>query len=99
MSKFLSPIHTWLFNKIKGSEAIEKEIILAAEFHQTPNEQNFLTHLFDSIGPHLGDEAIEDIIDVSNIHGWLQNRIHQTEQRTATLITYALGARAFKKRL
>lgn len=91
MSKFLAPIHSWLFNKIKLSESIEKEIIAAAGLSQTLSDQNFLTHLFESIGPQLGDDAIEDIIDVTNIHGWLQSRIHQTEQRTAALVTYVIN--------
>jgi hypothetical protein len=91
MSKFLAPIHSWLFNKIKLSESIEKEIILAAGLNQATSDQNFLNHLFESIGPQLGDEAIEDIIDVTNIHGWLQGRIHQTEQRIAALVTYVIN--------
>ncbi len=90
MSKFLAPIHSWLFNKVKLSESIEKEIIAAFNLATDPADQPFLTNLYKSIGTPLGDEAIEDLIDVNNIHGWLQGRIHQTEQRSAALITYVI---------
>ncbi len=41
-----------------------------------------------------GGAPLEQIIDQSNIHGWLQSRITATELRQAALVTTILGTKA-----
>lgn len=90
MSKYLAPIHSWLYNKIQLSETLENRIITAFKLNENPEDQKFVDYLFEQIGPQTGDASIEDSIDPSNIHGWLQHKIHATEQRMAALITYVV---------
>lgn len=83
MSKFLAPIHTWLFNKIKVTEAVEKEIL-----NRFSNEEVKMAYadIQRNLGAFLPDEPLENMIDQTNIHGWLQNRITLAEQRQAALV-------------
>lgn len=90
MSRFLAPIHTWLFNKIKLYEALEKDVI--DKLNSNPN-----TGILETIGDiknrypgPLDERPIEEVIDATNIHGWLQNRIKIAETRHAYLITRVL---------
>lgn len=83
MSKFLAPIHTWLFNKIRISEAIEGRVVDAFR----DMDMDFLEAMYQRIGMPLPEGNVEDFIDTSNIHGWLQEGISRTELRTAELIT------------
>jgi len=75
MSKFLAPVHSWLFNKIKLYENLEKDIINNFKVDSNMNINNILDLLDSNFEKPLGDAPLEEIIDVSNIHGWLQNRI------------------------
>ncbi|BEP29961.1 hypothetical protein [Helicovermis profundi] len=88
MSKFLAPIHTWLFNKIKLLESIEKDIrslkILTEE-----EKKALYTTLSNKYGELLDERPIEELIDTDNIHGWLQGRIKIAETRQSEL-TFAL---------
>ncbi len=87
MSKFLAPIHSWLFNKIQISEALETNLLDVLQLQDSP----YVADLYAQVGPLLPDAPIEDLIDQGNIHGWLQNRINMTESRLAALITWQLG--------
>ncbi len=87
MSKFLAPIHGWLFNKIQISESIERNLLDTLQLQKAP----FVTDLFAAVGPQLPDSPLEDLIDQGNIHGWLQSRIHMTESRLAALITWQVN--------
>lgn len=87
MSKYLAPIHSWLYNKIQISEALESRLVSALGIEDTPA----VKALYDRVGPLLPEAPLEDLIDQGNIHGWLQNRIHMTESRLAVLITEALA--------
>lgn len=82
MSLFLGKIHYWLFNKVLWFEGLEGEIIELAK-----NEGLNIYKLQDEInikyGEKLPDKKLEDMIDTSNIHGWLQNKIHSAEGRMA----------------
>ena len=90
MSKFLAPVHSWLFNKIKLYENLEKDIINNFKVDSNMNINNILDLLDSNFEKPLGDAPLEEIIDVSNIHGWLQNRIKIAETRHAFLITNIL---------
>lgn len=87
MSKFLAPIHSWLFNKIQVSESLEAHLIESLKLQDSP----FLADLYKTVGAPLPDSPLEDLIDQGNIHGWLQNRIHMTESRLASLVTWQVN--------
>ena len=82
MSLFLGKIHYWLFNKVLWFEGLEAKIIELAK-----NEGLNIYKLQDEInikyGEKLPDKKLEDMIDTSNIHGWLQGKIHNAEGRMA----------------
>ena len=86
MSKFLAPIHSWLFNKIKISEMLEKDIVEAFD-KKFGGASIIYEDIVNKLGHPTEDMPLEDIIDKSNIHGWLQEKISLTEKRTAALVT------------
>lgn len=83
MSAFLGPIHFWLYKKIGKQEELTKAIAGFAEQKGWIEDQAKYTKDLP---------ALEDVIDVSNIHGWLQGQIHDAETRYATLISTLLNA-------
>jgi len=89
MSLFLGKIHYWLYNKIVSFELIEKEIIEWA-IHKGLNIEEFNKKLRHEYGAPLDDRPLEEIIDTSNIHGWLQDKISKAEIRQAALVTKIL---------
>lgn len=87
MSRFLAPIHFWLFNKIKLHESLELEIIGNIEKNLDTSISNLVSELSSKIGNPVEDKPLEELIDTNNIHGWLQNKIDIAETRQAALIT------------
>lgn len=82
MSLFLGKIHYWLFNKVLWFEGLEDKVIeftrgKIAEGDNLENEINL------KYGKKLENKNLEEIIDTSNIHGWLQSKIHSAEGRMA----------------
>lgn len=77
MSAFLGPIHFWLYDKIGKQEELTKTIASYAEQKGWIEDQTKYTKDLPSL---------EDVIDESNIHGWLQVQIHDAETRYAKLI-------------
>jgi len=87
MSAFLAPIHTWLFNKILLAEDLERSLQKAYIDRYGENAKD-ATEKSLAYGSSIDiTKNIEDIIDVSNIHGWLQDKISKVETRTALIIT------------
>lgn len=82
MSLFLGKIHYWLFNKIVWFENLEREIIKLAETTVIDVEKvkNEIENKYDEMLP---DVPLEEMIDTGNIHGWLQEKIHNAEGRMA----------------
>jgi hypothetical protein len=87
MSAFLGKIHYWLHNKIRYSEQMEESIIKWAKEKENLPVEQWQTDIVGKYGAPLGDEPLEEIIDTSNIHGWLQDKISRAELRQAALIT------------
>lgn len=87
MSRFLGPIHHWLFNKIKLYEELESQIIDNVQRELDTNISDMVSNLENKIGSPIPDRPLEELIDTSNIHGWLQNKITIAETRQAALIT------------
>jgi len=87
MSAFLAPIHTWLFNKIILAEELEKSLkkVYIDKYCDIASEVVEKSLAYGS--PIDTTKSIEDIIDKSNIHGWLQDKISKVETRTAFTIT------------
>lgn len=90
MSRFLGPIHHWLFNKIILHENLEKNIkrSLINEFGE--DIKNIHSSLENKYGNFIENKPLEDLINTNNIHGWLQNRINISEGRLAEFITISI---------
>ena len=83
MSLFLGKIHYWLFNKILWFEKLEGKIIELAKEEGFDTEK-LIQHIEGKYGERLPDKPLEELIDTSNIHGWLQSKIHSAERRMAS---------------
>ena len=71
----------WLYNKIGKQEELTKAIAsMAAGNGWISDRTAYIRDL----------PALEDVIDESNIHGWLQDQIHDAETRYADLIQTVL---------
>lgn len=82
MSLHLGKIHYWLFNKIIWFEKLECEIIELAKLEGLKIE-DISKEINKKYGEQLPDLPLEEMIDTSNIHGWLQGKIHCAEGRMA----------------
>ena len=87
MSQFLAPIHTWLFNKIKLSQELEERIVDIHVKKYNEEALNIKKEAIKLYGEYIKDKPLEDLIDESNIHGWLQDRIKEVESRSAYIIS------------
>ncbi len=84
MSRFLGPIHHWLYSKINLLEDIEKGIL--TKVADPAVQASLEKELVDTYGPYLNHAPLESLIDQDNIHGWLQNKIKIAELRQSRLI-------------
>lgn len=91
MSRFLGPIHHWLFNKITLYEKLESDIIKNVEEKFGVNLTAITDELQSKIGSPIESKPLEELIDTNNIHGWLQNKITIAETRQAAFITYIVN--------
>lgn len=82
MSLFLGKIHYWLFNKILWFEKLESEIINLAK-EEGFEAEKISNEIQNKYGEKLPNKPLEELIDTSNIHGWLQSQIHSSERRMA----------------
>lgn len=86
MSAFLGPIHYWLYGKVELQQRLVEEIISLAEHKGVKNledELNTTYGIFDA-------RPLEEIIDESNIHGWLQDKVSKVEYKLAKAVTKLL---------
>lgn len=83
MSLYLGKIHYWLFNKIVWFEGLEEEIINLAK-NEVLDIESLSKEINNKYGEKLPNLPLEQMIDTSNIHGWLQEKIHSAEKRLAT---------------
>ena len=71
MSAFLGPIHYWLYNKIQLQEELIQDIATYGEKSGWPIFSE--KHLEEkTVNKEL--RPLNELIDVMNIHGWLQER-------------------------
>lgn len=86
MSLFLGKVHFWLFNKIVWFEGLEKEVEKVIEEKNLPLN-SWREEIYNKYEEPTEDKPLEDMIDTSNIHGWLQGKISSAEGRQAAFIT------------
>ena len=79
MSSFLAPIHFWLYNKINLQEELVRDIASLAK------GKEFISDEDEYISEPLPE--LSGAIDLGNIHGWLQGKITESEERLAKLVT------------
>ncbi|WP_415324475.1 hypothetical protein [Clostridium perfringens] len=89
MSLFLGKIHFWLFDKIKWFENLEEEVLKIAKERNMPVEE-WVSYANLNFGEKTPNKPLDEIIDESNIHGWLEGRINSAESRCAYYITNML---------
>ena len=87
MSAFLGPIHYWLYNKIQLQEELIREIVFFGEESawKVFSDKKLAE---ETVNKEL--RPLNELIDVMNIHGWLQERIQDAESRYALLVTRIL---------
>jgi hypothetical protein len=88
MSLFLGKIHYWLYDKILLHEKLIESIAALTEGKGYSCEGLLIDSCAKYGAPETG--ALEDHINLSNIHGWLQERISSVEKRLAYVITELL---------
>lgn len=95
MSAFLGKIHYWLFDKIKLHEELIKNVTEIAKKNGYDAE-GLISKSYSKYGkPVTG--SLENQIDHSNIHGWLQEKIKSVESRLAYIVTELLKNDVVKK--
>ena len=86
MSKFLGPIHYWVYNKILLQQDITAKIIdlnqeLASNYSAVLDQRYGVSET----------KPLEEIIDEGNIHGWLQSNVTRSEYKLAESVTSLLS--------
>lgn len=88
MSAFLGPIHHWLYDKIRRQYILVTKLWTLGDSYGLTLEKD-CNHRFGA----FPEESLEEIIDTSNIHGWLQKHVSLVENQFAytvlTLISHA----------
>lgn len=91
MSKFLAPIHTTMLDKIKTQEQLEVAIALELTAIKGEEFSDLWNTILIKYGSILENKPIEELIDLGNIHGWLQDKITRAELRQAAIITEVIN--------
>ncbi len=86
MSAFLGPIHHWLFKKISIHEELEKRLIDIYKNQYGAEIDEIVNNSVNYYGEPLGKKPLEEQIDLTNIHQWLNTTIGKTETRLAYIL-------------
>jgi hypothetical protein len=84
MSAFLGPIHYWLYRKINVQNQMVEEVLKFIKENNIPLD---LRQQMDDQFGTISDRPLEEQIDTSNIHGWLQEQVSVVEYRLAYAVT------------
>ena len=87
MSLYLGKIHYWLFNKIVWFKDLEIEFLNLGK-EKGINTEELLIEITKKYGERVENKPLEEIIDSSNIHGWLDSKIKVSENRLAEIISF-----------
>jgi uncharacterized protein (DUF2164 family) len=98
MSLYLGKVHYWLFNKILWFQNLEIELVNLTK-EKGIAEEELLNYLKDNYGDRIENKPLEEIIDTSNIHGWLQNKITISEKRLAKVTKELLKIEDIKEEI
>ena len=79
MSAFLAPIHFWMYDKILIAQGLT--FVLEEKFLNKEESEEA-----ESLFPALISKDLEEVIDQSNIHGWLHTAVSNVEIRFAYVI-------------
>src|SRR5471030_1504882 len=90
MSLYLGKVHYWLFNKILWFEGLETEIINLAK-EEGLDIDSLSKEINAKYGERTPDLPLEEMIDTTNINGWLQEKINSAEGRMAAWTTRVLN--------
>lgn len=82
MSAFLGPIHKIVYAKCMRLDRLTAEIIDEASKEYNMDYANILNEAL----PSLTYGNLEEIIDLSNIHGWLSEQVELAELRYAYIV-------------
>lgn len=85
MSAFLGKIHYWLYNKIQLQEKLINDINNFVK-EKGYSADTILDASYSRYGGPIFGE-LEEVIEHSNIHGWLQEQIISVENRLAYVVT------------
>lgn len=83
MSAFLGHIHYWLFNKIRLVIEREELIFQKAFAMCGCTAEELRSQVWETYGQPLPSNDLAELIDHTNIHGWLQRQIQIAESREA----------------
>jgi hypothetical protein len=86
MSAFLGFIHYWLYNKIRLVAQREDVVYQKAAALCGPTVEELRAQVWGTYGEPLPDTDLSELIDQSNIHGWLQRQINVVETREAAFV-------------
>ncbi|NFE96572.1 hypothetical protein [Clostridium botulinum] len=86
MNLYIEEAHKVLFNKILWFESLEEEIINLAEDEKLDIEL-LIKDINEKYGPKLPNLPLEELVDINDVDGWLQEKIISAEERTAAWIT------------
>ena len=89
MSAFLGPIHHWLYNKIQIQGSIVEGILRLNEKEDLLSLN--LRYLLDEKFGESETRPLGEVIDESNIHGWLQEQVSIVEYKLAEAVTMVLN--------
>lgn len=87
MSAFLGPIHVKMYGRVLYQDAVSQAILDLAE---ESGWASGLQEKVDSQAPAASTAPLEQIIDQSNIHGWLNEAVANCERRFALIVCNAL---------
>lgn len=75
MSKFLAPIHQWMYHKVHYLDDLAKAMYKEGglELEETLERE---------VAP-VERRPLEEVVDQNNIHGWIQNQVELAEKRLA----------------
>lgn len=88
MSQALGPIHYRMFQKIQEQEGLVQAIITLSE------ENDWQPLVKDAVDEAYGvieTDDLENIIDLSQIHGWINERVERVEGRYAFVVSQLLA--------
>lgn len=92
MSLFLAPIHHWLFNKIRLVEQREELTFQLLEGNYSEQMREIRSEVWQNYPePWPAGKDLAELIDTSNIHGWLSGRVADAEMREAAVVKKAVA--------